>query len=298
MDIERILRKYPINARETIFKEIMHYEILESLFSINDIANTLVFQGGTALRLCYYINRYSEDLDFVINKGAEFSKEFMRDFENIFCEKISNKYNLETEIIEPKENKNIVQRWSARIYLPNHSKKSKINLEIVNIPSHDNRNVYLIPNYEEVINKSISLYAESTKEIFADKLLALALRDYMKFRDFWDIEWLQRKTKPDYDLLRLKIKDYKQTEESFLEKLKNKEFEIRNNDLEEGFLREMSRFLEPNEFLKVKERHFYRTLQERILEAIDDIKHHFNESEDEGESRDKRLMQSHTRRRR
>lgn len=63
MIIEKIVQKYPINLRHTIFKEIMHYEILESLFSLQEIQNTLVFQGGTALRLCYNNDRYSEDKD-------------------------------------------------------------------------------------------------------------------------------------------------------------------------------------------------------------------------------------------
>ena len=105
MDIEKILDRYHSNLKDTIFKEIMHYEILESFFKLKDIQNTLVFQGGIALRLCYNNDRYSEDLDFVIHKDREFNKEFMDYFKAIFIEKIIQKYNLQTEIIEPKDYK-------------------------------------------------------------------------------------------------------------------------------------------------------------------------------------------------
>ena len=66
----------------------MRYEILDGLFSIKDIHNSLVFQGGTSLRLCYNNDRYSEDLDFVMNKNQTFNREFMKYFENVLKEKI------------------------------------------------------------------------------------------------------------------------------------------------------------------------------------------------------------------
>ena len=139
INIDKILEKYPYNLRNTIFKEIMHYEILDSLFSISDIQKTLVFQGETALRLCYNSDRYSEDLDFCIHKNETFNKEFMDFFKNIFIEKILQKYNLQGEIIDPKEAKeSSIQRWSAIILLPSDNKKTKINIEIADIPSHDN----------------------------------------------------------------------------------------------------------------------------------------------------------------
>lgn len=45
------------------------------------------FQGGTSIRLCYNNDRYSKDLDFVMNKNQIFDREFMKYFENIFREK-------------------------------------------------------------------------------------------------------------------------------------------------------------------------------------------------------------------
>lgn len=52
-----------------IEKELLHIDLLNSF--IPQMQNTsLVFQGGTALRLCYGAPRYSEDLDFSV--GSDF----------------------------------------------------------------------------------------------------------------------------------------------------------------------------------------------------------------------------------
>jgi predicted nucleotidyltransferase component of viral defense system len=61
-------------ARPAIVKELLHYDILLSL-SQSDVAKHVTFQGGTALRLCYGGQRYSEDLDFVC--GADASEPFL-----------------------------------------------------------------------------------------------------------------------------------------------------------------------------------------------------------------------------
>lgn len=47
-----------------VIKELLHYDILHAL-SQTPLVDALVFQRGTALRLCYGGTRYSEDLDFV-----------------------------------------------------------------------------------------------------------------------------------------------------------------------------------------------------------------------------------------
>ena len=70
MNLLEVASKYAPNSalQFTIAKELLHYDILETLYE-NPIGKFLVFQGGTALRLCYNNNRYSEDLDFVIDEG-------------------------------------------------------------------------------------------------------------------------------------------------------------------------------------------------------------------------------------
>lgn len=75
MDIIQIAETYSQNNKkltETIIKEFLHYEILKILHKSSKTKESLVFQGGTALRLCYNGTRFSEDLDFCIANNKEF----------------------------------------------------------------------------------------------------------------------------------------------------------------------------------------------------------------------------------
>ncbi|MDD3325437.1 MAG: nucleotidyl transferase AbiEii/AbiGii toxin family protein [Sulfurospirillaceae bacterium] len=72
---------------DTIVKEILHYDIMEALYR-SDVARDIVFQGGTALRLCYGGNRYSEDLDFVLREGSHFTPSLMIKFEDVFTDAV------------------------------------------------------------------------------------------------------------------------------------------------------------------------------------------------------------------
>jgi len=53
-------------------KEALQLSVLELIGEDSELTERMVFQGGTALRLCYGLQRLSEDLDFVA--GNEFAK--------------------------------------------------------------------------------------------------------------------------------------------------------------------------------------------------------------------------------
>src|SRR5260370_42677894 len=56
---------------QTLVKEAIHLHLLSAM-SDAGILRHAVFQGGTALRLCYGGDRYSEDLDFVCGKAGSY----------------------------------------------------------------------------------------------------------------------------------------------------------------------------------------------------------------------------------
>jgi hypothetical protein len=76
--IEDIIRRHdPKNSDETKFivREILQSIILVALSRTNFFSKAS-FYGGTALRLFYGLNRFSEDLDFTLNKvDSSFSLE-------------------------------------------------------------------------------------------------------------------------------------------------------------------------------------------------------------------------------
>lgn len=123
--------------RPVIEKEILHYEILQAMSEVGAL-NKLVFQGGTALRLCHGGLRYSEDLDF--SGGPRFDKSDVSDLVETIRNKLSSRLSLPVEIKEPKESKGggndpvKVATWSIRIQTepakPNFpSQKIKVDID-------------------------------------------------------------------------------------------------------------------------------------------------------------------------
>src|SRR6266566_8539237 len=56
---------------QNLMKEAIHLHLLSAL-SEAGVLQHVIFQGGTALRLCYGGERYSEDLDFVCGKAGAY----------------------------------------------------------------------------------------------------------------------------------------------------------------------------------------------------------------------------------
>ncbi|MEO0224871.1 MAG: nucleotidyl transferase AbiEii/AbiGii toxin family protein [candidate division WOR-3 bacterium] len=63
--------------QDLIKQEIFELEILEYLKN-RKLLKDLIFIGGTMLRLCYDLPRYSVDLDFWFKKKVEFNKFFLK----------------------------------------------------------------------------------------------------------------------------------------------------------------------------------------------------------------------------
>src|SRR5882762_10824558 len=59
---------------QNLVKEAIHLHLLSAL-SEAGVLQHVVFQGGTALRLCYGGERYSEDLDFVCGRAGAYLKD-------------------------------------------------------------------------------------------------------------------------------------------------------------------------------------------------------------------------------
>lgn len=238
---------------QTIVKELLHYDIIEALYK-SDIAKEIVFQGGTALRLCYGAFRYSEDLDFVLKNTGTFTPELMQAFHHVFIQSIKKKYGLKAEVDTPKvkeldDNRSVdVQKWTAKIMLPpTHMRQPKINIEIANVPSYDHSIVMIKDNYTQKVGASMvaALNVESKTEILADKVIAVAGRSYFKARDFWDIKYLiDDKNTLNPSLVHRKIKDYKI--QDFQKKFDEKVKLLDDATIRSQFIKEMERFLDVN----------------------------------------------------
>lgn len=233
---------------DVVAKELLHYDILRAI-SDSDLARDVTFQGGSALRLFYDGQRYSEDLDFVIGAGE--NQDFVVDkMMNLLKKQMVDRYGLEVEIKEPSNhefNGVDVRTWQCKVAIPGFARKQMIKVEFCNVPAHDVQAKLIKPRYS-FLNDShaaIMLRVESEREIMADKLVAIANRRYLKGRDLWDLKYLaDRNTSADFALVSQKLKDY--DAQGFAEKLETSIERLRSPDASKTFMAEMEKFLSPN----------------------------------------------------
>ncbi len=236
--------------RIVVEKELLHHDIMREMSGTGLLAK-LTFIGGTCLRACYGANRLSEYLDFT--GGRDFDRSTFAALAEILESRLQDKYGLSVKVKEPIRETGNVDTWKIRIIT--HPKQRNIpqqliNIDICAIPSHDPRPMLLRNHYGVDMGTSgLIIQAQSREEIFADKLIAFALRpNRLKNRDLWDMGWLKQIgiTLP-LELLPKKLKDHRCDKENFLEVM-NKRLEALQTDqkLYEDFKQEMRRFLPGN----------------------------------------------------
>ncbi|MHC8402937.1 nucleotidyl transferase AbiEii/AbiGii toxin family protein [Pseudomonas sp. MDT1-17] len=233
--------------RVVVEKELLHHDIMLALSSAGMLAK-LTFIGGTCLRTCYGSNRLSEDLDFT--GGADFNRESLIELAQVLVTTLKTKYGLEVEVGEPVREEGNVDTWKLKVQTRAGRKDlpaQRINIDVCSIPSYQPQPMQLLNPYGVDMGTSgLILLAETREEIYADKIVAFALRpDRIKNRDLWDMVWLrQLGITPQLNLIAKKLGDHHCGQDEFL-----KQFKERSAQLEADpkvvieFRKEMSRFL-------------------------------------------------------
>ena len=235
--------------RVVVEKELLHHDILREMSTAGLLKN-LVFIGGTCLRACYGSDRLSEDLDFT--GGNDFKRETLADLSRVLVKRLRAKYNLHVDVSEPVRETTNVDTWKLKVITqPQQSNLpvQRIHIDICSIPSYDQQPMLLRSHYGVDMGTSgLIVQAQSREEIFADKIVAFALRpNRIKNRDLWDIGWLkQHNTSLPLELVAKKVVDHRRTVEEFLVLLEQRILQLRaQQEIRDGFIHEMRRFLPP-----------------------------------------------------
>jgi predicted nucleotidyltransferase component of viral defense system len=240
------------HMRPVIEKELLHYDLLFVLDK-QGLLDTLTFQGGTSLRLCYGSQRFSEDLDFA--GGYDFTTSQLMDMKNCIEDYISSRYGLEVTVKEPAEMlvnakyQDIkVGKWQIIITTAPSLKdlpRQKIKIEVCNIPAYTRLPQSLNANYDFLPDgySDVLIMTESLDEIMADKLISLVnTTRYIRYRDIWDLRWLkQRGAEINKKFIFSKINDYKITDYKI--KLENMLISVDEIIYSDSFHNELSRFI-------------------------------------------------------
>ena len=177
--------------------EIFEMEVLDRL-KRSRLLESLIFGGGTMLRLCHELPRYSADLDFWKLKFSD-DRELMQKLIRIF----ENDY----EITDSQ-----IKHFTVLVELRSGRFPKRLKIEI--------RRELKDWDYEEKIafsrfsNKQVLLKAHTLQQTMNNKIEALMQRN--EIRDAFDIEFLLRKglslpalTKEQVETLQKKLKKFK-----------------------------------------------------------------------------------------
>lgn len=230
--LEQMVNEYhpsTIEEKRNAFKEVIQEIVLCSL-SKAGFFNEAAFYGGTALRIFYGLDRFSEDLDFsLLNKNHNFQLEKYIPQLKITIESFG--LNVELAIKKKAKDSDIQSAFlkgdtieQYLLFYPNEhiqginkNEKVKIKFEINTMPAANatfETKFRLLP-----IPYSIKLFDESS--LFSGKIHAVICRAWksrIKGRDLYDyVFYLSRKTKFNLKYLQEKLieSDYISKEEAF-----------------------------------------------------------------------------------
>lgn len=283
--IEQLVKSYypkTLDETKAIIREILQSIILIGL-SRSDFFSKASFYGGTALRIFYNLNRYSENLDFTLNTpDSNFSIE---PYINKIKE-VSLSYGLNLDIVI-KDKKIDTPIESAFAKLNTHQTFITLNLnnKIINTLHKDE---LLRVKFEVDCNPSLGFKKEvkwldvpefaqvvvlDESSLFSGKIHAILCRNYkntVKGRDYYDfLFYIKNRVKPNMIYLKNKliennkIKNDENFDMNILKILLKEQFE--KVDFEE-VKKDARRFLFKKEDLSFYSKDLFVQMTEKIIE--------------------------------
>jgi predicted nucleotidyltransferase component of viral defense system len=170
-----------------LVREYLQARTLQSLQRAGAM-QTLAFHGGTSLRFLYDIPRYSEDLDFALERHPE-----TYDFRT-YLEQIVRDFSAETYVVDVKLNmKRPVHKAFVRfrgllheLGLSGYAEEVlAVKVEVdTNPPAQAGLMTTPLTRYVP-----LNLQHHDPPTLLAGKLSAILQRDYLKGRDIYDLWW-------------------------------------------------------------------------------------------------------------
>ncbi len=204
LEFQQIKEQYPENLHRferAILREYLQYKILQAVFDSHH-ASKLAFLGGTALRIIYGNNRFSEDVDL-----NHFGLSWV-EFEEVI-QKVKRFMELEGFEVEIRN----VAKDAYRCYLKipallYEQGLSPLQGERLLIQVDTTAHGYVYKPETILINK-FDVFAEirvtPLNILLSQKIYTAVNRTRPKGRDFYDITFLSSRTKPEMGFLNQKL---------------------------------------------------------------------------------------------
>lgn len=176
----------PIQKRNQI-REYLQARILESL-QRSEAMIPLAFQGGTALRFLFDIARFSEDLDFALERPSE-KYNFQAYLKNIQSAFEAEGYQIHIKFNDQRTVHNAFVRFPG---LLNELDLSPHTNEALSVKIEVDTNPPLGARLETTIVRKfipLNIQFHDRSSLFSGKLHAILQRNYAKGRDLYDLMW-------------------------------------------------------------------------------------------------------------
>jgi len=190
--IDRLKRDNPAVTTQDLWntaREYLQILILRIIYQSKH-GTGLSFMGGTCLRLCHGLKRYSEDLDFALD--GDHSHYDFEDMNRLIRKNLSFR-NLEIEVSVGKEKTvqksfvkaaGLLQAIEASS-IPGQKLQIKLEVDTNPVTGTAGRESFFVSRYDEIF----PLVKHDLATLFAGKLLAIFCRPYARGRDYYDLIW-------------------------------------------------------------------------------------------------------------
>jgi predicted nucleotidyltransferase component of viral defense system len=272
--IEQRLKGYKTSTPQlqaSACKEILQELILLGL-SRTDFFSKAAFHGGTAFRILYGLDRFSEDLDFVLIQSD--STFHFEPYLNAIRDEV-RAWGAMPEVLDRSKVDQIVKK----AFLKEHSigyqlisgfrrdQKLTIKLEIDTNPPEGANTKNTLCDFPV----DFFILSHDLPSMCAGKLHALLCRSYLKGRDWYDLaEYARRKTEPNLTLLKNALTQTGPYKHSVPENLdKSWLCEALQKKIDSVVISEIKKDVEPfvynQEKLKIWDSEFFRLVAKRWL---------------------------------
>lgn len=282
-NIENIIARYnPKNIEETkaALREVVQSIILIGL-SRAGFFKVASFYGGTALRIFYDLNRYSEDLDFTLNeRNNNFSFEpYIKSIKEVAAS-----YNLDVNIdIKNKINKTPIESAFLKLEIYKTFIELKIDSSLTSLLHKDE---VLKVKFEVDVNPPLGFNKETKildipdlapiivldePSLFAGKIAAILCREYkhtVKGRDYYDyLFFMKNRISPNLTYLKNKLIEggkIDENEELSIEKVKKLLIDRFNSIDFSLAIKDLNKFIIEHEDLSIYSKDLFIDLTKRL----------------------------------
>jgi hypothetical protein len=186
---------------KNLAREYLQQRMLECIQRVGGMIH-LAFHGGTALRILYLIPRYSEDLDFSLERERD-RFDFRALVKNVVSELQAEGYDLDCKISDRRAVNGGFFRFAGILYdlgiSPRREQVLSVKIEIdTNPPQGVGLSTTLVRRHV-----TLRIQHHDQASMLAGKLHAILQRAHTKGRDLFDLFWYL--SNPDWPAPNLKL---------------------------------------------------------------------------------------------